>query len=154
MHPTKVIGISLNTYDMTEEAARRACEAATRETGLPATDPVRFDPLLCSMRSSTGQAGVPMRDEREKYRADGEGRQGMIHYPECRIALIDAASHAAETQAAFCSHVLRRRRFRFPPTFPSPAVRPHSATGTLGAWVRGRRGPRLTIIARAAPAAS
>jgi uncharacterized NAD-dependent epimerase/dehydratase family protein len=44
VHPTRVIGISLNTYDMTEEAARRACEAATRETGLPATDPVRFDP--------------------------------------------------------------------------------------------------------------
>jgi uncharacterized NAD-dependent epimerase/dehydratase family protein len=44
VHPTKVIGVSLNTYDMTDEAARRACEAATRETGLPATDPVRFDP--------------------------------------------------------------------------------------------------------------
>jgi uncharacterized NAD-dependent epimerase/dehydratase family protein len=44
VHPTRVIGISLNTYDMSEEAARRACEAATRETGLPATDPVRFDP--------------------------------------------------------------------------------------------------------------
>ena len=44
VHPTKVIGISLNTYDMTEEAAIRACEAAARETGLPATDPVRFDP--------------------------------------------------------------------------------------------------------------
>jgi uncharacterized NAD-dependent epimerase/dehydratase family protein len=35
VHPTRVIGISLNTYDMTDEAARRACEAATRETGLP-----------------------------------------------------------------------------------------------------------------------
>jgi uncharacterized NAD-dependent epimerase/dehydratase family protein len=44
VHPTKVIGISLNTYDMSDEAARRACEAAARETGLPATDPVRFDP--------------------------------------------------------------------------------------------------------------
>jgi uncharacterized NAD-dependent epimerase/dehydratase family protein len=44
VHPTKVIGISLNTYDMTEADARRACEAAARETGLPATDPVRFDP--------------------------------------------------------------------------------------------------------------
>jgi uncharacterized NAD-dependent epimerase/dehydratase family protein len=52
VHPTKVIGISLNTYDMTDEAARRACEAATRETGLPATDPVRFDPapLLNAVR--------------------------------------------------------------------------------------------------------
>jgi uncharacterized NAD-dependent epimerase/dehydratase family protein len=46
--PTKVIAISLNTYDMTDAAARAACEAATRETGLPATDTVRFpgDPAL------------------------------------------------------------------------------------------------------------
>jgi uncharacterized NAD-dependent epimerase/dehydratase family protein len=53
VHPTKVIGISLNTYDMSEEAARRACEAASRETGLPATDPVRFDsaPLIAAIRS-------------------------------------------------------------------------------------------------------
>jgi uncharacterized NAD-dependent epimerase/dehydratase family protein len=52
VHPTKVIGISLNTYDLSDEAARRACEAATRETGLPATDPVRFDakPLLDAVR--------------------------------------------------------------------------------------------------------
>jgi uncharacterized NAD-dependent epimerase/dehydratase family protein len=52
VHPTKVIGISLNTYDMADEAARRACEAATRETGLPATDPVRFDaaPLVDAVR--------------------------------------------------------------------------------------------------------
>jgi uncharacterized NAD-dependent epimerase/dehydratase family protein len=53
VHPTRVIGISLNTYDLTDEAARRACEAATRETGLPATDPVRFDasPLLEAVRN-------------------------------------------------------------------------------------------------------
>lgn len=44
VHPTKVIGICLNTYDMSEEAARNACDAAAAETGLPATDPVRFDP--------------------------------------------------------------------------------------------------------------
>ena len=43
VHPTKVVGISLNTYDMTDAEARRACEAAARETGLPATDPVRYD---------------------------------------------------------------------------------------------------------------
>ena len=48
VHPTRVIGISLNTYDLTEDAARRACDAAAQETGLPVTDPVRFDarPLL------------------------------------------------------------------------------------------------------------
>jgi uncharacterized NAD-dependent epimerase/dehydratase family protein len=52
VHPTRVIGICLNTYDMTEEAARRACEAAGKETGLPTTDPVRFDsaPLVDAVR--------------------------------------------------------------------------------------------------------
>lgn len=48
VHPTKVIGIAMNTYDMDDASARVACEAATRETGLPCTDPVRFDsaPLI------------------------------------------------------------------------------------------------------------
>jgi uncharacterized NAD-dependent epimerase/dehydratase family protein len=44
VHPTKVIGISLNTYDLSEAEALRSCERAARETGLPVTDPVRFDP--------------------------------------------------------------------------------------------------------------
>ena len=43
VHPTKTIGICLNTYDMDEAAARDACAQAAEETGLPATDPVRFD---------------------------------------------------------------------------------------------------------------
>src|SRR5712691_8576876 len=43
VHPTKVIGICLNTYDMDETAAREAVAKAAEETGLPATDPVRFD---------------------------------------------------------------------------------------------------------------
>ena len=43
VHPTKVIGICLNTYDMDAAAAREACVRAAEETGLPATDPVRFD---------------------------------------------------------------------------------------------------------------
>ena len=43
VHPTKVIGICLNTYDMAETAAREAVAKAAEETGLPATDPVRFD---------------------------------------------------------------------------------------------------------------
>jgi uncharacterized NAD-dependent epimerase/dehydratase family protein len=53
VHPTRVIGISLNTYDMTEDAARKACEMATRETGVPATDPVRFSsaPLIGAIQS-------------------------------------------------------------------------------------------------------
>ncbi len=43
VHPTRVVGIALNTFDLDEAAARAACDAAARETGLPATDPVRFD---------------------------------------------------------------------------------------------------------------
>ena len=44
VHPAHVVGIALNTYDLDDASARRACEEAARETGLPATDPVRFDP--------------------------------------------------------------------------------------------------------------
>lgn len=42
VHPTRVVGIALNTYDLSEEEARAACAKASEETGLPATDPVRF----------------------------------------------------------------------------------------------------------------
>ena len=44
VHPTKTIGICLNTYDLDESNAKEACAAARRETGVVATDPVRFDP--------------------------------------------------------------------------------------------------------------
>ena len=44
VHPTRVLGVCLNTYDLPEAEAHRACEEASRDTGLPATDPVRFDP--------------------------------------------------------------------------------------------------------------
>ena len=51
VHPSRVIGIALNTYDLDEDAARRACVEAARETGLPCTDPVRFDatPLVAAI---------------------------------------------------------------------------------------------------------
>jgi len=42
VHPSRVIGVALNTYDLPERAAAAAVERAARETGLPATDPVRF----------------------------------------------------------------------------------------------------------------
>jgi uncharacterized NAD-dependent epimerase/dehydratase family protein len=45
VHPSKVVGIAMNTYDMTDDEARAACERAAAETGLPCTDPVRFDPV-------------------------------------------------------------------------------------------------------------
>jgi uncharacterized NAD-dependent epimerase/dehydratase family protein len=44
VRPAKVIAICLNTYDLEENAARKAVADAGRETGLPVTDPVRFDP--------------------------------------------------------------------------------------------------------------
>lgn len=40
--PARVIGVALQTADLDERAARAAVEAAARDTGLPATDPVRF----------------------------------------------------------------------------------------------------------------
>ncbi|HXF96788.1 MAG TPA: DUF1611 domain-containing protein [Gemmatimonadales bacterium] len=44
IRPSRVIGICLNTFDLAEADARAAVERAQQETGLPATDPVRFDP--------------------------------------------------------------------------------------------------------------
>jgi uncharacterized NAD-dependent epimerase/dehydratase family protein len=42
--PARVIGIALNTRDVSDEAARAAVEAASAETGLPAADPLRDGP--------------------------------------------------------------------------------------------------------------
>ena len=39
-----VIGVALNTYDLSEDEARATVERVSRETGLPTTDPVRFGP--------------------------------------------------------------------------------------------------------------
>jgi uncharacterized NAD-dependent epimerase/dehydratase family protein len=44
LRPSPVIAIALNTFDLDDAAAREAIAAAERETRLPATDPVRFDP--------------------------------------------------------------------------------------------------------------
>ena len=48
-----VIGISLNTYDLDEDTALRTIEKVRNETGLPATDTVRFDaePLVDAIAS-------------------------------------------------------------------------------------------------------
>lgn len=40
--PAKVIGLALNSFDLSEKEARKAIAAAETETGLPATDVVRF----------------------------------------------------------------------------------------------------------------
>jgi uncharacterized NAD-dependent epimerase/dehydratase family protein len=44
LRPATVIGISMNTYDLSEAAAQDAIKRAQDETGLPVTDPVRYDP--------------------------------------------------------------------------------------------------------------
>lgn len=44
LQPSPVIALALNTYDLDEPAAREAIARAQDATGLPATDPVRFDP--------------------------------------------------------------------------------------------------------------
>ena len=55
---TKVLGICLNTFDMTDGAARDAVARAAAETGLPATDPVRFGaaPLVDAIVRETAAA--------------------------------------------------------------------------------------------------
>lgn len=65
LRPAKVIGIALNTSDLSDEDARAAVEQAQRETGLPATDPVRYpaDPLVevilaaAAMKKAAGSVG-------------------------------------------------------------------------------------------------
>ena len=42
--PGRVIGVSLATYDISEDDARTAVRHAREVTGLPATDPIRFGP--------------------------------------------------------------------------------------------------------------
>jgi uncharacterized NAD-dependent epimerase/dehydratase family protein len=44
LRPAPVVALALNTFDLTEDEALRAIEDASAETGLPCTDPVRFDP--------------------------------------------------------------------------------------------------------------
>jgi uncharacterized NAD-dependent epimerase/dehydratase family protein len=44
LRPAPVIAVALNTFDLDDDAARRAVETVQKETGLPTTDPVRFDP--------------------------------------------------------------------------------------------------------------
>jgi len=63
VHPTRVIGICLNTFDLDDTAARAAIAQASRETGLPATDPVRYDPApLVDAIVAAANEGKPSTD--------------------------------------------------------------------------------------------
>jgi uncharacterized NAD-dependent epimerase/dehydratase family protein len=44
--PAKVVAVALNTSDLDEDAARAAVAAAEDDTGLPASDPVRWGASL------------------------------------------------------------------------------------------------------------
>jgi uncharacterized NAD-dependent epimerase/dehydratase family protein len=42
VNPARVVGIAVNTAELDEPEARATLERAAHQTGLPATDPVRF----------------------------------------------------------------------------------------------------------------
>src|SRR5262249_23564283 len=44
LRPARTIGVSLNTVDISDAEARAVIDRVANETGLPTTDPVRFDP--------------------------------------------------------------------------------------------------------------
>lgn len=43
LRPARTVGVSLNTSDLADDEARRVIETVARETGLPTTDPIRYD---------------------------------------------------------------------------------------------------------------
>ena len=53
LEPAPVAAVALNTFDLSDEEAQAAVEEAQRQTGLPASDPIRFGaaPLLDALES-------------------------------------------------------------------------------------------------------
>jgi hypothetical protein len=49
--PGTVVAVALNTHGLDDATARHAIQSAARETGLPATDPIRFGADSWSMPS-------------------------------------------------------------------------------------------------------
>ena len=69
LRPAPVIAVSLNTYDLSVRAARAAIEKTRRQTGLPTTDPVRFD----SGAGGGGDRCVPSEAQAQARRARRRG---------------------------------------------------------------------------------
>lgn len=67
---SRVIGVSLNSYDLSEAEAREAVRRVEAETGLPATDPVRWDP------APLVEAVIAARREKEELRAGAGALRG------------------------------------------------------------------------------
>jgi uncharacterized NAD-dependent epimerase/dehydratase family protein len=64
LRPVKTIGVSLNTVEMSERDARAEIDRVAELTGLPTTDPVRYDttPLLDAVLAfDAGRRGVEAR---------------------------------------------------------------------------------------------
>jgi uncharacterized NAD-dependent epimerase/dehydratase family protein len=64
--PARVVAVALNTQALSEPEARRAIEDASRDTGVPATDPVRFGPAVLvdavdGARTARGGSRAPLR---------------------------------------------------------------------------------------------
>jgi uncharacterized NAD-dependent epimerase/dehydratase family protein len=66
LRESKVIGIALNTWDLTDEQARDEGRRLEDLTGLPTTDPVRFDP------SPLAEAILAAAERKRAARAKGE----------------------------------------------------------------------------------
>jgi uncharacterized NAD-dependent epimerase/dehydratase family protein len=62
LKPARVIGIALNTFGMAEDEARAAVDQAERETGLPATDPVRYGVASLADAVEAFTASLPPKD--------------------------------------------------------------------------------------------
>jgi uncharacterized NAD-dependent epimerase/dehydratase family protein len=58
LKPAPTAAVALNTYSLTDEDARRAIDEAAQETGLPATDPVRYGAgaILDALQAAVAQA--------------------------------------------------------------------------------------------------
>ena len=61
LRPVKTIGVSLNTVEMADHDARAEIARVERETGLPTTDPVRYDtqPLVEAVQHFHAQRRRP-----------------------------------------------------------------------------------------------